>query len=181
MQGDRTAEVARTMPSAPDVRRWAFWATFLGGFLLAAGLLLPLVPFVLFASGISPGHAGAAEIRAWDLSANVLEAAGFLSGFVGLAGTLRAPRVAFLGAARSEFLTVVAGSLLIVAGIAVASVAAGYVIPVGSLLFVDVGQIVGRCLQAPGFILVFAGLAMALGPRGPAPSSLVGPPQNPSG
>lgn len=164
MQADRTAEVVRTVTSAPDVGRWAFWATFLGGFLLAAGLLLPIVAFVLVESGLSAGFPSAAEVRDWDLFANILEAAGFLSGFVGLAGTLRAPRPAFRGAAGWQFSAVVAGSLLIVSGIAVASVAAGYIIPVGSLFFVDVGEIVGRCLQAPGFILVFAALAMALGP-----------------
>ncbi len=163
MPADPSAAMAETMPSAPG--DWAFRATFMGGFLLAAGLLFPIVPFVLLGSGVLAGSAGAAEVGAWDFTANVLEALGFLAGFVGIAASLRVPRARGFGAATWEFRVVVAGALLLTVGIAVATVAAGYIAPVGSLLFVDVGEIAARALQAAGFILVFAGLAFALDAR----------------
>ncbi len=169
MQPDSPASLAMALPRPSARRPWPFHATLLGGVLLAAGLLLPLVRFALYAAGLLPPYSSLAEIEAWNVSADVLQGAGFLSGFLGIAVALRTPRAVPRVAAAREFVAVVVGGILVAAGIIVTTVAAGYVFVTGPgstlVVFVDIGEVGGRILEAAGFLLVFAGIARTLPPR----------------
>ncbi len=166
MQPDSPAPVALAPPSAPRRSPWPFWATLLGGVLLAVGLLLPLVRLALYTAGLLPAYSNFAEFEAWSVSVDVLEGCGFLSGFLGIAVALRTLRPAPRAGTMREFLAVLVGGILVAAGIIVATVAQWYVFLAGPgstlMLIFDVGEIGGRILEAAGFILVFVGIAWTL-------------------
>ncbi len=168
MESGPPAPLAVALPSGSRETPWPFWATFLGGVLVASGLLLPLAPFLLYLTGFSAGYRSEAEVEAWSLSANLLEGLGFVSGFIGIAAALRLPAPASRGTTGRGLLVVLLGGVLVAAGIVVTTLAAGYVLVAGPfppVLFIDLGTLGGSLLQAPGFILVFAGIAWTLRAR----------------
>lgn len=167
MEAD-TPPVVMPATSAPRLSPWPVRATLVGGFLLAAGLLIPLGPFVLSVTGLLSAFQVEAAVVVWDLIANVLEGLGFLCGFLGIAATLRMPARGSAGTRRRDYLAVLLGGILLAAGILVAGAFVGYVFLVGPaapFLLLDVGEIAGRLLQSIGFILVFAGIAWTLRAR----------------
>lgn len=168
MQGEPPAPLSLAMPSLRRSDLWPFLGILLGGLLLAAGLLLPLVAFFLYAMGVTVVYQNPSSVELWSLAANLLEGLGFLFGFVGIAAALRLPARASPGTRWRDFLAVFLGGILVTAGIVVASAFLAYVVLVGpsaSPVLVDVGEIGGRLLQATGFILVFAGMAWTLRAR----------------
>lgn len=168
MQPDSTPQPVSAAPSSPPAVRWPFWAMILGGILLAAGLLLPIVPFLLFVAGLFNAYLSFGFVEAWDLAANVLEGLGFLSGFLGIAVALRLPSRGSPTIRARDFLAVFLGGVLVTAGILVATAFASYVMMAGPASFgllLDIGEVAGRVCQAAGFILVFAGIAWSLRAR----------------
>ncbi len=114
--------------ATPPERReapWPFWAIVLGGVLVAFGVASPAALFLFAPTGILT-IADAFTVEGGYQAGAIVVALGFFVAFVGVAASLRTPLRVSRSATKREFVVVLSGGLLVVAGASVTAATALY-------------------------------------------------------